>query len=536
MNSQETINMKLISFFRRQIKHIEIGGWGVFCQKINRIRSRWILCVFAPLAVELNMNWPEAYGFVAKGQMKKYRAATSRPISQDEFVKLESEAERRWKRYIAIKPKLENLSSWIEANVSLAIIYTYKGDFSKHLQVFENVERTRQDLLSANQLDQLDIEFIPKAIATGCIGTVENLNTYIMAEKLGLRPRKKLIMLLPPEMKITNRKYFEYWARYVTVITDPKAIAKLAPLEEYLTAPIVFSMSFYDKIMISHIALGVVQEYWDKEYRPALLSLSKEDSNCGWQSLKKLRIPEGAWFVCLHVRESGWTDSKSSRSEEFRNSDINTYIPAIKTITNAGGWVFRMGDSSTTPLPKLPQVIDYAHSDLKSDWMDVFLCAQCRFIIGTASGLYTVAVAFGKPAVLTNFLPAYAAYSTSAKDIFLPRLCFSKDENRYLTFKELFSPPVGIMGSQHCYDKANLIVERNTPKEIEELIEEMLDRLSGKLKYTDEDEFLQGQLRRLSAECGRVYGDDGVLINGRIGKKFLRKHSSLLTGVERAVV
>lgn len=506
-----------------------------FFQKINRKCRRLILSVFAPLAVKLNTNWSEAYGFVAKKHMKKYRAALAQSVSDEELLQLESEAECQLKRYIAIKPTLENLSGWIEANINLAVIYTYKGDFSKHIQVFENVERVRRDILSASQLDQLDIEFISPALATGCIGTFENLNTYIMAEKLGLRPSKKLVLLLSPEMKVTNPKYLKYWSQYITVITDPKTIAKLTPLERYLTAPIVFSMSFYDKIMISHIALGVVQEQWDKENRPPLLKLSKADYQRGWQCLKKLGVPDGAWFVCLHVRESGWTDLKGSRSEEFRNSDINTYIPAIKAITAAGGWVFRMGDTSTTPLPKLDRVIDYAHSDVKSDWTDIFLCAQCRFIIGTASGLYTVSVAFGKPAVLTNFLPAYGAYCTSVKDIFLPRLCFSRDKNRHLNFKELLSPPVGIMGSQYCYDKSNLVVERNTPEEIKELIEEMLARLNGKLKYTEEEEFLQRQFRELSAECGKAYGGDDIVINGRMGREFLRKHSSLLAEVEKQV-
>ena len=491
-----------------------------------------ILSVFAPVAVKLNMDWPEAYGFVAKREMRKYRTALSQAVSEEELARLESETEHQLRKYIAMKPNLENLSDWVEANVNLAMVYTYNGDFAKHTAVFENVERIRQDLLSESQLDRLGIEFISSAFVTGCIGTFENLNTYIMAEKLGLRPSKKLILLLRPGMKITNRKYFEYWTQYMTVVTDPKTIARLDPLERYLTAPIVFLMSFYDKIMISHIALGVVQEQWDKESRPPLLKLSKADYQCGWQCLKKLGVPDGTWFVCLHVRESGWTDSKGSRSEEFRNSDINTYIPAIKAITDAGGWVFRMGDTSTTPLPKLDRVLDYAHSDVKSDWMDIFLCAQCRFMIGTASGLYTVSVAFGKPVVLTNFLPAYGAYSTSVKDVFLPRLCFSRDKNRYLNFKELLSPPIGIMGSQHCYDKSNLVVEKNTPGEIKELVEEMMDRLSGKLEYTEEEEFLQRQFRKLSAECGKAYGDGGVVINARIGREFLKKHVSLLAGAE----
>ena len=66
-------------------------------------------------------------------------------------------------------------------------------------------------------------------------------------------------------------------------------------------------------------------------------------------------------------------------------ADIGTYLPAIKTVVAHGGWVFRMGNPTMKPLPAMEHVIDYAYSDVRSDWMDVFLCSQCRFMIGTAA-------------------------------------------------------------------------------------------------------------------------------------------------------
>ena len=53
-----------------------------------------------------------------------------------------------------------------------------------------------------------------------------------------------------------------------------------------------------------------------------------------------------------------------------------------------GAWCLRMGDPSMRPMPRAPRVIDYAHSAIRSDWMDVFLCARCRFFIGNTSGNY----------------------------------------------------------------------------------------------------------------------------------------------------
>ena len=83
-----------------------------------------------------------------------------------------------------------------------------------------------------------------------------------------------------------------------------------------------------------------------------------------------------------------------------------------------------MGDPSMTPLPQMDNVLDYAHSQAKSDWMDVFLCGRCRFFIGLASGLSQVAARFGVPCVyvnwISNVLPAF-----SGRDLYIPKLFWS---------------------------------------------------------------------------------------------------------------
>ena len=72
---------------------------------------------------------------------------------------------------------------------------------------------------------------------------------------------------------------------------------------------------------------------------------------------------------------------------------------------DVGGWVIRMGDPSMVALPSMPNVLDYCHSDLRADWMDVFIAAHCRFMIGTSSGPAYVPPLYGVPSVLTNWWP-----------------------------------------------------------------------------------------------------------------------------------
>ena len=83
----------------------------------------------------------------------------------------------------------------------------------------------------------------------------------------------------------------------------------------------------------------------------------------------------------------------------FRNADVVTYLPAIREVIARGGYIIRLGDSSMRPLPKEKGIVDYALSNAKSEFMDLFLCSTCKFFIGTNSGLGLVPPIFG---VLTD--------------------------------------------------------------------------------------------------------------------------------------
>jgi putative glycosyltransferase (TIGR04372 family) len=251
------------------------------------------------------------------------------------------------------------------------------------------------------------------------------------------------------------------------------------------------------------------------------------DQDRGWQSLTAFGVRPGEWFVGLHVREQGWKDN-GSRAEEFRNADIKDYIPAIQAVTDAGGWVVRMGDATMKPLPPMPRVIDYVHSSAKSDWMDIFLCAASRFFIATSSGPYTVAMAFGTPVVATNFLPTCCAYYMTSQDIFIPRLCKLKQTGDWVNFSELFSPRFGTAAVQSIYDDENIEAVSNTQQDIKDVVGEMLDRCSGSLRYTEEDESLQSAFWKVGAACGRQYGPEHTVIHARMGRNFLKTHSGLL--------
>ena len=168
------------------------------------------------------------------------------------------------------------------------------------------------------------------------------------------------------------------------------------------------------------------------------------------------------------------------------------------------------------------RVIDYAHLDIKNDWMDVFLLAACRFHLGS-SGVFSVCGAFGVPVAMVNLAPIGASLMYGSHDIDIPELVRSDKDDRLLTFREVLDSPIGNFRYTNLYEEAGVTLVDNSPEDIRDLAIEMMDRLEGKDIYTDEDEQLQEQCKTLMKPGNWSYGG-----SSRIGRDFLHKYSNLL--------
>lgn len=114
-------------------------------------------------------------------------------------------------------------------------------------------------------------------------------------------------------------------------------------------------------------------------------------------------------FICIHVRDSKYR--KDAKRREFRNSNINNYIEAIKFLIKSGYSVVRLGSYGSKKINfKHKDFLDYANSNYKDDILDLYLIKNCFFFIGTHSGVYDVARLFNKPILLTNMVNLFSSY------------------------------------------------------------------------------------------------------------------------------
>jgi putative glycosyltransferase (TIGR04372 family) len=122
-----------------------------------------------------------------------------------------------------------------------------------------------------------------------------------------------------------------------------------------------------------------------------------------------------------------------------------------------------------------PQIIDYATSADRCDFLDVWLMANCHFAISTGVGLDSVADIFRRPQVFVNYLPlmdmeAWGAYITT------PKILSWSGSGQLLTLREHLR---FTSANDHYYRDNGIAIRDLSPSEIREAVMEMEARLSG---------------------------------------------------------
>jgi putative glycosyltransferase (TIGR04372 family) len=263
-------------------------------------------------------------------------------------------------------------------------------------------------------------------------------------------------------------------------------------------------------------------EYYEFNNFKFILYFAKEEEILGKQHLKKMGIGENDWFVCFHSRDPSYL-GEGSEYHDYRDSDINNYLPAAEYIAEQGGYAIRMGSVVDKPLPKErhPRIIDYA-IDYRSDVMDIYLSAHCKFFLGNTAGLFLVSTIFDVPAACANFLPLEYTPLRSG-DLFIPKKMWSRDKKKLLTYKEILDSGAGLYLESKQYENAGIEVIENSSDEILELAREMNMLLDKNYESMEEDEELQRRYISLFRPNHHCYGTQA-----RIGIYFLRKNIELL--------
>ena len=325
---------------------------------------------------------------------------------------------------------------------------------------------------------------------------------YYCKNKINLNHQKKkyhidLFYISFKDRKIYNRQLAKMWKR------------KLIFLPYYLLEPINTINKFipgWKKHSIQMFPSPNVRDTdnFFAKYHP--LDFTTDEENYGRKMLEKFGLEENDKFVCLAVRDGDYQLKKiSSRYHDwsyhsYRHTDIDKFILAAEELTKRGYYVFRMGVVVEKPLKsKNPKIIDYANSDLRSDFMDIFLGAKCSFCISTVYGFDAVPNVFNRPTIMLG-MPIGDLHTYSEKFLLMTKHHVLKKEKRKLSLSEIFSLNLAFAFDTKIFDEKGIKLVDNTPNEIKDLVVEMIEYLESNKKLKPEDEELQKTFKKLYAD------------------------------------
>jgi putative glycosyltransferase (TIGR04372 family) len=269
---------------------------------------------------------------------------------------------------------------------------------------------------------------------------------------------------------------------------------------------------------------------------PGHLEFTKEEELYGESKLKEMGLLKRE-FICFQNRDSKFLDSiiinNNWKYHDYRNSNIKNYLVAVEEIIKRGYRAVRMGHLVKDNLSKNNKsIIDYAINH-REDFLDIYLIANSRFVIFPHSGLKHLAIVLRVPVVCVNVICYIGIYYLQNIDICVPKKLWSKESNRYLTFREIFDSDIATFTTSMLYEDNGIEVIENTSEEILDAATEMEMRLSGTWLSEDNDEELQNRFKQLALKCvlpdGTLIRDilpDGIKC--KVSSQFLRNNKDLL--------
>ena len=86
---------------------------------------------------------------------------------------------------------------------------------------------------------------------------------------------------------------------------------------------------------------------------------------------------------------------------------------------------------------------DYSQSNLKSDFLDIFLSSKCFFAISDTSGLLMAPVVFRKKIACVNVAPLSYVYLSSKNYFFVPKHFKNIRTNKNISLSEIKEKKLG---------------------------------------------------------------------------------------------
>lgn len=372
------------------------------------------------------------------------------------------------------------------------VVYNYSffhqhyGDYNLAFKAIKNFDKILYNWIKKKKLLELDkIRFLNSSHLYGSFGNCLTLFYYFFNKLNILKNKIKPYMLTYENQVFTNKYLAKFFLKHINLINSNQIKNNLKFIHNTNIIPVSFTIPFKNKYYPFFAGVNFQMNNLKKLNKTFydFLSLPKKDISIGYRYLKAMGADIKNPFITLHVRENF-----NSEDVNIFNSEPLKYLKGIKEAISRGYTVIRVGDNSMSKLPKIDGLIDYPFSKYKSEFMDIFLAAECSFCAGTSSGFWTVPFIFNKPILLLNYLPILDYYLLNNNSLFLPKK-LKNHMGKLLRYKELFTmKKAGYLLTKQQFLRKNILIEDNSEEEIQEAFKEMIDSIN---KGTKQNKFLK---------------------------------------------
>ena len=323
------------------------------------------------------------------------------------------------------------------------------------------------------------------------IGCFYNVEMYLLINKF--KKKVKSFDIWVAGDSISNEQYLIMLKRKFLIIQHLLIFYKV--LER---------LSKYINIYSEHIVRleFTFHNYSLFEKHPIQLNLTKQEINKGELILKQFGIPKNAKIICITSRDDLYLrrtyPSVDFSYHNYRDSNVNNYIPAIKALIKKNFYVVRMGKIAAKRLDiKSSKFVDYPFHPLKSDFMDFFFAYKCYFWICSNTGLDEVARVFRKPLLDLNMVP-FTGLKVASKKALLCLKIHKNYNNKKVSLNEIFDSGVGNSGHSEEFRKKKIKLHELNANQIKDIVLEMTKLMKDSWKIKNKNDLkLQKKFEKL---------------------------------------
>ena len=270
----------------------------------------------------------------------------------------------------------------------------------------------------------------------------------------------------------------------------------------------------------------------------SLVTFTKDEDAHGEAFLARNR----RGFVCLNVRDSGYNSmirsefNLNAKNWPQRNSDIETYLDACCVLTSRETAIYRMGIQVEKKFgSKDSLILDYATNGSRSEFLDLYLGAKCRFAISTSSGWDEIPFMFSRPVLLSNCADFLKVSNLTANCLIFPKIFFSSTTKTILGFEEimdLFQYGIRFLNSENL-ESLGVEIRDMSSEELVEAVTEMAQRVEGTFVETPEQKVMQAKLKHILSTHPKLQPSLNYYpIRAQFASCFLSRYPNFLDGLD----